>query len=333
MAGQFPVLLSTFLLAGTALFGNRTTRAGIGKLWTEERSWGLALALGACCGGFVFLWCYLGAYREHPGFPESQLMDTIIRLHPDQWHGIRDMLAEAKAFRSPRSFELAGVMTLLAWVPWFRVTRRARLYAVWFLVLSIVIFIIPVRTSHFSIWRQLFAHVPGFSVVRDPRKIIYVYELAVVLLVGAVLAALPRNTAFRLGISVLMCGLLATDWNPSVFRYSRPISAFDRWVAAPITIDPSCRSFFIKGASDEYMSRSGHMWSLYGVDASFIALRYSIPTLNGYSAWQPAGSGLANPQGPGYLEQVALWIARNDLHNVCTLDIDKRTMTPYDPPR
>jgi hypothetical protein len=100
-------------------------------------------------------------------------------------------------------------------------------------------------------------------------------------------------------------------------------------VEAPIAIDSSCESFFIKGASDAYMSRSGNMWSLYAMDAMFISLRTSLPTLNGYSAWWPDGWRLSNPQTPEYPTSVAQWIAQNGLRRVCALDIEARTMTPY----
>jgi hypothetical protein len=61
----------------------------------------------------------------------------------------------------------------------------------------------------------------------------------------------------------------------------------------------------------------------------FIALEHSIPTLNGYSAWRPADWSLDNPQESGYTAAVNRWIAKHDLRNVCQLDIDARTMTPY----
>ena len=78
------------------------------------------------------------------------------------------------------------------------------------------------------------------------------------------------------------------------------------------------------------MSRSGHMWTLYAMDSTFIALKYSIPTLNGYSAWTPTGWHLANPQESDYMPAVNEWIARHNLRDVCQLDIDARTMTPYE---
>ena len=157
------------------------------------------------------------------------------------------------------------------------------------------------------------------------------YELVAVLAVGLFLARLPTTSALRRALPLAVLTLLAADWNPEVFPYGRPIAVYRQMVEAPIQIDPSCRSFFIKGASDRYMARSGHMWSLYGIDAMFIAIDHAMPTLNGYSAWEPAGWGLANPQEPAYPGRVSEWIERHDLQGVCALDIEARSMTPYGP--
>ena len=114
-----------------------------------------------------------------------------------------------------------------------------------------------------------------------------------------------------------------------MFTYGRPTAVFDRWVKAPIAIDPSCRSFLMLPASAEYESRYGHRASLYGVDAAFIALQQSLPTLNGYSAWLPAGWDLCNPPHPDYGNAVTRWITEHQMSGVCILDLDARTMTPY----
>jgi hypothetical protein len=58
----------------------------------------------------------------------------------------------------------------------------------------------------------------------------------------------------------------------------------------------------------------------------FIALQQGLPTLNGYSAWGPQGWELANPQEPTYPGRVREWIQRNNLKDVCELDIESRTM-------
>jgi hypothetical protein len=102
---------------------------------------------------------------------------------------------------------------------------------------------------------------------------------------------------------------------------------FDRWVDRPLTIVGDCQSFYIKGASAEYMSRGDNMWGLYNTDALFISLKYGVPTLNGYSAWVPEGWELANPQEDTYSGRVKQWVERNRLSGVCELDIDAHTMS------
>jgi hypothetical protein len=75
-------------------------------------------------------------------------------------------------------------------------------------------------------------------------------------------------------------------------------------VDAPVEIDPSCASFFIRPASADYSSRSSHKWTLYGIDAVVIAATHSIPTLNGYSAWAPPDWDLLNPEEDVYAGRV-----------------------------
>jgi hypothetical protein len=131
---------------------------------------------------------------------------------------------------------------------------------------------------------------------------------------------------------VFIAVVIALTWNPERFAYERPIEAFERWVDYPIAVDPACRSFFIKKASAAYMSRSAHMGGLYGTDAEFIAMKYAVPTLNGFSAWEPSDWHLRDPLIPDYRSGTDDWIARNHLYGVCELDIDRRTMTPYQGP-
>jgi hypothetical protein len=230
------------------------------------------------------------------------------------------------AVRQP-AILLAGVgAAILAWIPRLHIDRRSRLFCTWFLLVSILVLLIPLRFDGFSSWKTVFAPLPGLSVIRDPGRIIPLYGLAVVLLAAVFLAQLPPRSISRNCIIALAVVLLVSDWNPEVFDFGRSRGVYARWVKAPIEIDRSCRSFFIKGASQTYMSRSFHMWSLYNIDAMFIALDHSMPTLNGYSAWSPDGWGLANAQEPGYAAAVRQWIDRHNLEDVCALDIERRTI-------
>jgi hypothetical protein len=326
----FAALVAALFLAGALpLSGVGVARLESRPTWSgTDRKYLVALGLGALVGIAVFVKIYLRAYLEHPAFPEDQLNNALTNLDVSRFSVARAL----RTYESPRSFELVFVAAALAWVPWFRVDRRVRLCALWFAVVSLIVLAVPLRFRDssgwdFSVWRTFIAPVPGFSSIRDPKRIIEFYELAATALAALFLAQLPRRAPFRILTVLIVFFLLATNWNRNVFTFARPTAIYDRWVEAPIAVDSSCEAFFIRGASDAYMSRSSNQWSLYAMDAMFISLRTGIPTLNGYSAWWPDGWRLSNPQNPGYAESVEQWIAQNGLRNVCGLDIEARTMT------
>jgi hypothetical protein len=192
---------------------------------------------------------------------------------------------------------------------------------------SVIVLLVPLRLAELSLWRVLIEPLPGFDVIRDPKRIVYLYELAVAVAAAIFLARLREKSAARTAVLLLLVGLVVLV-RPDPFRYHRPVADFDRWVAGPVAIDPSCRSFYVARGSDRYMSRSEDMWGLYNIDALFVALDHGLPTLNGYSAWYPAGWQLHRPQEAGYDEAVAQWIARHGLSGVCEFDVDARAMTP-----
>jgi hypothetical protein len=291
--------------------------------------WLLALVMGAVLGSVVFLWIYWSAYTEHPAFPEYQLLSALARRDPSQWTSPLAAVRDLGVYDSMRSFKLVLMLGALAWIPWFNADRTIRRYSLWVLVVSLVVLLAPVRLGSFSIWRFLIEPLPGFSVIRDPRRIIYLYELAVVLVGAVILARLPSRSVSRRCAVGLFFVVLVTEPNRATFAFERPNDVHARWVEAPIDIDPSCRSFFIKAASEEYLSRSGYRQALYSVDAMFISLARSMPTLNGFSAWSPVGWELNDPQDDGYQLGVRRWIARHGLRGVCELDIDARTMRPH----
>jgi hypothetical protein len=293
---------------------------------TRLGSWVAALAAGGVLGLLLFLWIYLPAFREHSRFPEQDLLGQIrVRTWP-RWDNPVQALESLSAYDTLRSFKLVVIGAVLALVPWFRIDRKVRLYLCWAVLISLIVLVMPLQINGFSVWLAFFRHVPGFNVIRDPTRIVFVYELAFVLAAALLLTRLRGRPLYRVGICLLCLYFVATDSRPDRLGYERPVSLFHRWVEAPIAVDPGCRSFYMKKASPAYTSRSDNMWSLYAGDAMFIALRVGLPTLNGYSAWGPEGWELTNPPEPAYPERVRTWVKRNNLKGVCELDIEARTM-------
>jgi hypothetical protein len=305
-------------------------RTAISRMRAPHLSpWQRAVGLGTIAGAIIVVWIYVKAYLQQPAFPEDQLLNSLKPRDPSGWRGPLDLVRDLTNFDTMRPFVLVFALGLLACVPWLVTERKTRLYWLWFCAVSVFVLLVPVRFPDFSVWRTFIAPWPGFGTIRDPLRIIYLYELGVVVCVALLLARLPSKAAHRLTAIAFLVALLATTGHGEPFVYARPIATFEQWVRAPIQIDPGCRSFFIKGASDAYMARSDHMWTLYSIDSTFIALDRAMPTLNGYSALVPNGWFLFNPQEPDYDENVRRWIGRKRLAGVCELDIEARVMKPF----
>ena len=323
-------LLIALLLGPGVLWSYRervvTTLCETGRL---HRRFLVATAAGAGLGAIVFFSLYWKAYRANPGFPEDQLNEALFVVRLSDWQDLSDAIRRWIAYDSGRSLWLALLTAVALIWPLKGVRPGERRFALWLVMLSVVVFAIPLVWHDFSLWKAVFRHLPGGAAIRDPDRIVPLYELAIAVSFAFLLARLPRRSLVRNGLAVAIAGLLVADWNRAAFDFGRPIPVFERWVSAPIAIDPSCASFFIRGASPEYMSRSGHMGALYAGDAMFVAMQRGVPTLNGYGAWSPGDWQLANPQEDNYLDHVRDLIRLRGISNVCAFDIEARTMVPF----
>lgn len=197
----FALFFATACFAAALLIGRKAlSRERRTSLWNRNREWSVACAIGGLMGCVVFAWIYLGSYREHRTFPEDQLSSALVTRDPAVWQDPRDFIKSLGGYESFRSFTLVFLVGSVAWVPWLRVNRPTRMCSLWFLVLSFIVLLVPLRFNESSIWRTLFEPLPGFSVIRDPKRIIALYELTVVLLVGLFLTQLPARSAFRIAI-------------------------------------------------------------------------------------------------------------------------------------
>jgi hypothetical protein len=290
--------------------------------------WVLPFACGAFAGVAVFAWIYLPAYREFPGFPEKDYLRLLVQLPAAAWQDPAGVVRSHTAYASLRPFLFVSLVALLVWLPGTRLDRRTRYAVLWALAVSAVVLAIPLQFGEFSIWGALFHPLPGFNAMRDPLRIIYHYELALVLAAGVLLAALRRRPVVRIGVCAILAVLIVSWPHQVIFSFHRSNAEFDRWVAAPVEIAPSCQSFVMTAAPPEYIQRSREPWTLYSIDAMFISLRNSIPTLHGYSAWTPREWRVRYPGHEDFDEGLEQWSAMHGLEGVCELDVERRVMTP-----
>jgi hypothetical protein len=289
----------------------------------------IGFAAGAAAGAAVFLAIYVDAYREHRAFPEEHLLNALVSPDPARWTTVSAVVDDLTAYRSPRSFAAALLLTAVLWAPWTMADARTRRYAAVFLVLSAMVFVAPLRFGELVVWSVAFEPLPGFEVIRDPKRIVFLYELVAVLAGAMLLRRLAGRPLLRRGVTVFLTVLLLVDWNRDHLETHRPMHLFDRIVTRPVAIDRSCTAFVIAAGGPEYTARSSDMITLYGIDAAFLALEHGIPTLNGYSAWSPRDWTLTNPHDDDYATRVRRWVARHALEGVCVFDPEARTMTPF----
>jgi hypothetical protein len=81
-----------------------------------------------------------------------------------------------------------------------------------------------------------------------------------------------------------------------------------------------CQSFCIRESSPVRPTDSISLQ----IDAMLIAERLTLPTVNGYSGFNPSGWRLEDPTAPDYPDLVKRWSAAHGLSQVCTLALTEK---------
>src|SRR4029079_15488073 len=186
---------------------------------SAPRAWLWALLSGAALGAAVFLWIYLPTYLEHPKFPEQDLLNQIRVRVSSRWTGPIAALQDLGVYDTFRSFKLVFIVGILAGLPWVKIHKKTRGYALWAMAVTALVFVIPLRIDGFSIWMAFVRKVPGFSVIRDPTRIIFLYELAFILAAGFLLTRFRQRRHYRIGIGLLLLFFMVTDHRADVLGY------------------------------------------------------------------------------------------------------------------
>ena len=173
-----------------------------------RRSLVVAFAVGGLVGLVVFLWIYLPSYREHPSFPREHFMNGLKPLDPARWQDLRGTIDDFQGIRNPEAVRVRAWGQPDRLDVSRRIDRHVRLYALWFSFISLLIVLVPLRYGDLSFWAVLFGWLPGLGPIRDPRRIIHIYELGVVLATAFVLRSLPRRSWPRLAVAAMALVLL-----------------------------------------------------------------------------------------------------------------------------
>ena len=313
-----------------------------------------AAAVAFGIGLWPFLLTYLPAQNAEPKGNYSVAISYAGRLHDMVDLGAGNVVWSS-AIHSvlPRTnygaHELTYPPTPITWVlaiggaalclRWLRSRRAARpeaaRAAVVLAISAVMVAFIPIHTQYFTPWAVIY-HLPGARAMRAIDRAEIVTNLVALLAAAAAIteiAAHVRSPARRVGSSPLALhlkglprlGLLAgalvvllaveqinTTDTSQVDRYTQ--SALLSLVRpVPVT----CRSFYVVDSQDPTLSFFDSQ-----IDAMLISQKLSLPTINGYTAYNPTGWNLDGIGAGDYLPSVRGWA---DTHRVstglCQLDL------------
>ncbi|AJP74403.1 hypothetical protein TS85_09415 [Sphingomonas hengshuiensis] len=184
---------------------------------------------------------------------------------------------------------------------------------------------LTLRIWQVSPWLLVHFLVPGASGLRVVLRYQLFLVLPVLLLIGiawrAQLAQLWQRRPWIAGAIVAL--LLAEQVNlaqPARLSRSAQHAALDTIPAPP----PGCSAFYIVSTRPGApLYRDARLDALYphNVDAMFLAERWRVPTINGFSTFTPPDWNFAAPLAPDYDARVRAYAQRHGLTGLCRLDM------------
>jgi len=176
-----------------------------------------------------------------------------------------------------------------------------------------------------SPWGAIFHLVPGANGLR----VVLRYQIFLILPVLLLVAAMFRHRLMALlktrrALAVAVLTLLLVE-QLNTYRAAQ-LSRESHWLPlAAIPAPPAeCRSFYAvrtHRAEPQYRSAAMHAKHPHNDDSMLLAQLWRVPTLGGYSTFQPPDWVFADPLADDYDARVARYIAAHRLTGVCRLDI------------
>lgn len=197
----------------------------------------------------------------------------------------------------------------------------------------VITWLLTIKLWVVSAWILVHYLVPGASGIR----VVVRYQLILILPVLLVTAGAFRHqlagliTRRRLAAAVLVSFLLAEQVNLTpVAEVSRARQRADLLDIAPPP--PGCASFYAVAtrtaeipatnpSSPIYRRPENEGKYLHNVDSMLLAQLWRVPTLGGYSTFQPRDWMFADPLKPDYHARVRRYVESHRLRGVCRLDV------------
>jgi hypothetical protein len=201
-------------------------------------------------------------------------------------------------------------------------------------ITALILMIISIQVWGYSLWWPVWKFVPGASAIRVPYRLQIMNGLIITITVFLILDYWYRVRRIRGGAEMsglLLTGLVAVlaleqiNAAPTAGISRANELAFLDKVPGP----GECRVFYV--ADSKPAAKPTYA---YQIDAMLISQRVGIPTVNGYSGWEPAGWAIRDPRmGDSYLNFADRWLRRNGVtEQVCAFDEATMAWKPHKDP-
>jgi hypothetical protein len=185
---------------------------------------------------------------------------------------------------------------------------------------SIVTWVLCIHLRNFSGWYLVYQLLPGAKALRVVSRYQIFLMAPIVALVVCYLAALapriPKPAMIAL-CGLLLLGELDSGASGAVALERQPEN--DRTtVSAP---PRECRAFFVTAARDQDSRTLVNAVYPHNADAMMIAERVNLPTINGFSSFNPPDWDFAYPDDLDYLARIEKYADQHHLTGLCRLDL------------
>ncbi|HWE53885.1 MAG TPA: hypothetical protein VG435_00130 [Acidimicrobiales bacterium] len=186
---------------------------------------------------------------------------------------------------------------------------------------AVSIMLLPVKLAGHPPWLALWV-LPGFDAIRAIDRVEVmagaVAALALVAIASEAWAAARARSSRTLGIAVAVgLALIVVEQIDSASVADINRKAQDHLLASVTRAPAGCHWFYV-------VDRSNPLLPFYEsqIDAMFVADRTGVPTVNGYTGYNPAGWNMEEIGAPTYLAAVQSWAAQEHLDSgACHLDL------------
>lgn len=188
--------------------------------------------------------------------------------------------------------------------------------------------LLPLSFKNHSLWYFVHLFVPGASGVRTVCRFYLLLALPVTVLISVGLSgiylSMPYGRVLSLGIMTLLCVSQINLAAPAHLDVTAIMANVERAGSAP----PGCKSFFAMESGHTPQSETDRLYRV-NVPAMFLADHVGIPTLNGFSTFNPPDWIFRSDAG--YLQRVSEYINKHRLKNVCSYDFGKNKWDYFEP--